>query len=68
MREQQRALKDTLTLSAKTVRERAAERKKKQEEEAIAKAAAKAAEEDARKRAAWAEKSGKSVEDLTTGD
>ena len=68
MREQQRALKDTLTLSAKTVREREAERKKKQEEEAIAKAATKAAEEDTRKRAAWAEKSGKSVEDLMTGD
>jgi hypothetical protein len=68
MGEQQRALKDTLISSGKTGREREAERKKKQEEEAIAKAAAKAAEEDARKRAAWAEKSGKSVEDLTTGD
>ena len=42
--------------------------KKKQEEEANAKAEAKAAEEEARKRAAWAKKSGKSVEDLTTDD
>jgi hypothetical protein len=68
MREQQRALKDTLNSSAKTVREREAEKKKKQEEEAKAKAEAKAAEEEARKREAWAKKSGKSVEDLTTDD
>ena len=68
MREQQRALKDTLNSSAKTVREREAEKKKKQEEDANAKAEAKAAEEEARKREAWAKKSGKSVEDLTTDD
>ncbi len=68
MREQQRALKDTLTLSAKTVRKQEAEKRKKQEEEANTKAAAKAAEEEARKREAWAKKSGKSVEDLTADD
>ena len=68
MREQQKALKEAMNSSAKTVKEREAEKKKKQEEEAKAKAAAKAAEEERKKKEVWAKRHGKSVEDATLDD
>ena len=72
MREQQRALKETMNSSAKAVKAREAERMKKQEEEAKAKAAekaaAKAAEDEARKRETWARKTGKTLEEATLAD
>ena len=68
MREQQKALKETLHSSAKTVREREAERQKKKEEEAKEKAAAKAAEEEKKKKEAWEKEHSKSFEDATMED
>ena len=64
MREQQRALRDTLNLSAKTVKEREEEKKKKQQEE---QERTKAAEEEATKKR-FETRTGKKWEEATIDD
>lgn len=65
MREYQRALKETVNSSAKTVKEREAEKRRKKEMEWKAEKEATKAALEARKKEEWAKKYGKPVEELT---